>query len=107
MAHVTRLRSTPGGVDIDGYPVVSTTTETELGGVFVAPRQSLEITDRARAGVIVGLTLYGPIDTDIVHTDRLRVDGVLYEVDGEVGQWTQPMSGWRAGLTVALSRVTG
>lgn len=104
---IQRVRTAPGGTDQYGDPMPSTETRTTLEDSFVAPRVSSEVTDAGRAGVIVGLTLFMPPGTDLVHSDQVDVDGVLYEVDGDAGDWTHPMTGWAAGVVAALRRVDG
>lgn len=103
-ATVVRVR----GVALDEYGDPSGSPEEEtLDGCIVAPRTSSDVDDRGRQGVVVGLSLFAPFGTDITHTDQLRVDGVLYEIDGEPGRWKSPFSGWEAGVEVALRRAAG
>lgn len=104
---VTVLRSTPGGYDADGDPVTSTTAEHDIEGCAVAPRTSEPVDGRGRQGVIVGLTLYAPAGADLLHTDQVRIDGVVYEIDGEPGVWRSPYSDTVAGIEVALARGEG
>ena len=99
--------ASPGGRDAHGDPVPGTATDVEIAGAFVAPRESVDVNDVARVGVVVGLTLYLPYGTDIDHGDQVLVDDELYEVDGDAGDWLQPMTGWQAGTTVALKRAAG
>jgi hypothetical protein len=106
-ATVIRVRSAPGGFDVYGDPVASAEARTTLEGCAVAPRSSDEHSDRGRQGVIVGLMLYAPYGTDLLFTDQIEVDGVLYNIDGEVGSWKNPLSTWEAGVEVALSRAAG
>ena len=107
MTTIVIRHATPGGVDQYGDPVSGSSADTEIAGAFVAPRESADVHDVGRVGVIVGLTLYLPYGTDIGHGDQVLVDDVLYEVDGEEGDWLQPMTGWQAGTTVALKRASG
>lgn len=104
---IVRVRGNPGGVDKYGDPVAGTEDRTTLTGAFTAPRESSEITNRGRAGVIVGLTLFAPYDTDLAFTDQIEVDGTLYDIEGEPGRWRNPFSGREAGLQVALVRSSG
>lgn len=110
---IVRVRSSPGGVDQYGDPITSTESREVIPAAFVAPRMSESMAfqgvgnDRSRSGVVVGLTLFVPYGFDLVHTDRVEVDGIPYSVDGEVGAWSQPQTGWRAGSTVALARAAG
>ena len=107
MTTIVIRHTTPGGVDNKGDPVGGTSADTTVAGAFVAPRESTDVNDVGRVGVVIGLTLYLPYDTDIEHGDQVLVDDVLYEVDGEEGDWLQPMTGWQAGTTVALKRASG
>jgi hypothetical protein len=105
---IVRLRASSADTDRYGDPVATGEPErTPLLGAFVAPRESNDINDRGRQGVIVGLTLFAHFGTDIVHTDQIEVDGVIYNVDGEPGQWKNPLTEWEAGCQVALVRAAG
>lgn len=104
---IKRVRHSPGGVDQYGDPVAGTTTLTTITGAFVAPRTTEDIDDRGRTGVIVGLTLFAPYDTDLTYADQIDVDGVVYDIEGEPGRWRNPFTDWKAGIQVALSRAQG
>ena len=140
MTTILRRRENPAGYDNDGDPVAGTVAYAELGGAFLAPRDAAvaaasEVLDTGRQGVVVGLTLYAPANTDLVHTDQIVVadatplrdeagdwllneqgfplfaegveNGVLYDIDGEVALWEHPMTGWRPGIVAALRRAAG
>lgn len=84
----------------------TTTVKTEIpwGPCAVAPRYAIESTDRRVTPLVVGKTVYGPtvaIDSD----DTLVIDGVEYEIDGLPGEWTNPFTGWDAGMEVPIKRV--
>lgn len=102
---IVRVRS--AGVDSLGDPISGDPDRLTLDGAFTAPRSSSDIDDRGRAGVIVGWSLFAPYGTDLLHTDQVEVDGVLYDVDGEIGQWRNPLTGWNAGSETALKRAAG
>lgn len=106
-ATIARIRRTPGGTDDYGDPIEGTESRAVMEDWAVAPRSSSDITDRGRAGVIVGYTLYTPHDADFVHTDLVEVDGDLYEIEGVVGHWKSPLSTWAAGTETALRRAAG
>lgn len=106
-AAVYRLRKDPGGNDRYGDPTSSTTSRTLISAAGVAPRSSSDNDDRGQTGVIVGLSLYLPYGTDIVFTDQIEVDGEPYDIEGEPGSWKSPLSGWEAGVEVALKRAVG
>lgn len=108
----TVVRRTPGGYDEYGDPIESTVVRVDVDGCAWAPRtaggaSSSEIRDRGRQGVIEGLTLYAPAGTDLQPTDQVEVDGVLFDVEGEPGDWRNPFTGRDAGLEVALRRADG
>jgi hypothetical protein len=98
----------------DRYGNVTDTADHAVAGCALAPSSgssgqsaSTEDTDR-RDTVIRGLVLYGPPGADIQATDVIELpDGTRWQVDGDTGSWTSPFSGWRAGVQVSLSRVTG
>lgn len=106
-ATIIRIRRTPGDLDRYGDPATSTETRTTMDGWAVAPRSSSDITDRGRAGVIVGLSLYTPYGADLLQTDLIEVDGELFEIEGTVGKWKSPLSSWEAGTETALRRAQG
>jgi hypothetical protein len=104
---IVRLRKSPGGVDQYGDPIPSTETRKVIAGAFVGPRESSDLSDAGRVGVIIGLSLFAPYDADIAKTDDIEVDGERFTIDGEVGRWRNPFTAWEAGLTAALKRVEG
>lgn len=76
-------------------------------GCAIAPRRSSEETTAGRQGVIVGLTVYLSSDAAVGPHDRLEVRGDMFEVDGEVGVWRSPFTGWAPGVEVNVRRVEG
>lgn len=106
-SNCTAVRIRPPAIDEYGDPVTGDPGRLTIDGATVAPRSSTDITDRGRYGVIVGLSLFAPYDTDIGHGDQVEVDGVLYDVDGEAGPWKSPFTEWEAGIEVALRRAAG
>lgn len=106
-ATVVRLRAAVDGTDRYSNEVKGEPARLMIAGAGVAPRTSSDIGGDGRTGVIVGLTLLAPFGTDIVHADQFEVDGVLYEIDGDAGSWESALTGWEAGVEVALKRVVG
>ena len=105
---VTIVRAAPGGTDAYGDPIPSTTARIDVPGCAFAPRYSSESTDRGRQGVVVGGTVYLPSTAPaVLPSDRIEVRGRLYEVDGEVGEWISPFTGWAPGFEVAVRRAVG
>lgn len=89
------------------------TTHT-IEGWALAPRYSTEPVETGRASVVVGLDAYGPYGADIRAEDVVvpgegagRWAGARFMVDGDPGDWKNPMTGWEAGTVVALVRVKG
>lgn len=82
-----------------------------MPGCGVSPRDSNAAgTNEIRGGrdtVIVGLQLFAPAGTDLRVTDRVRVAGVLYEIDGQPGAFTSPFTGSAGPVVAALELVTG
>ncbi|MFD5221344.1 hypothetical protein ACFWMH_27265 [Streptomyces tendae] len=108
---VVIVRPGPPSEDIYGNDVPGPPTEIPVAGCGIAPRDgsgsgSNEMTG-ARDTVITGLILYAPYGTDIRATDRVRIDGDLYEVDGQAGSYRSPFTGSAGPVVVALELVTG
>ena len=110
---ITVTVSRPSGYTSDGDPLPP--TSHTISGCFVAPSSgdsgqpaSTERTD-LRDTVITGYTLYAPYGADIQATDRIFLPGDLepWQVDGEVGNWQSPFSGWQPGTQASLRRVRG
>lgn len=97
---VTVMRDTLGR---HGDP--ATTATHTIDGCITAPASTSEGDERG-AQVVVGLTLFAPYDADLLPNDRVVVDDVTYDVQGEPGRWASPYSGRRRGLQVALRRTT-
>ncbi len=85
-------------------------TLTEVGtltGCAWAPTTSTE-DDNGRQQVIRGRTLYAPPSSGLTPQHRVRFpDNSVWRVDGEIGSWSSPFSGWAPGDEVHLERVTG
>lgn len=91
----------------DKYGDETPGTEHAIDGCAVYPRTSGESTDQ-RDTVVIGLTLLAPYGVDLKATDKVRLpDGTTYQVDGEPGPWSSPLTGWQPGVQAALERVTG
>lgn len=52
-------------------------------------------------------TLVVPPGTAITATDRVTLDGIVYEVDGEPVTWQSPLTGTQSGIEVTLRKVIG
>lgn len=106
---VVLIGRTVTGRDSDGNDVY-TDTETTLTNCPAWPRTSSELV-QGQDLVIIGLNVLCPPGTNARAVDRARIDAGpnagTYEVDGEPGAWSSPLTGWTPGVQVALTRVTG
>lgn len=106
---IRRIRRATVDHDRHGDPVDIVPDDIiDLPGAFIAPRTSPELVGTpGRQGVVLGLDLYAPPNSDVLRTDLIDADGVTYEVDGAPTVWTKPRTGRRVGMVVALRRATG
>lgn len=106
---VTRIRAgASAGNDRYGNPIPGTPAETTIAGAFFAPGGTQEPVQTGRAAVIAEPEVYFPgLWPDIVPTDRLRIRGAVYEVQGDPGDWESPWSTGLGGLAVRLKKVAG
>lgn len=105
---VDRIR--PGDKDVYGDPSDEEVDTQRIDGASVAPRLSSDTNGEARDGAVVGLTLYAPHGADIVRTDIIVIDEDAlhpYKIDGELGDWSSPLTGSRPGFTADLIRAEG
>lgn len=98
-----------GAVDRYGNPKPGWGDPVPWGVWGVAPRTSSEPDEPGRAPVITGVTVYGPLPCPIGRKDRVRlVDGLTYEVEGDIGVWDKnPHGGSQQGVVVNLERSEG
>lgn len=108
---VTRVRRAPGGRDQYNDPIAGSESRTAITGCAIAPRAEQEPNERGRNGTITGLTLYAPLGTDLLSTDLVQINPAdpddLYEIEGEVGRWTNPFVPTHGGIEAALKRAKG
>lgn len=108
---VTIVRPGPPTHDAYGNDVPGAPVEIDVPGCGISPRSAnaaggTEIV-QGRDTVITGLTLYAPAGTDLRATDRVRIAGVLYEVEGQPGSFRSPFTGGAGPVMAALELVTG
>lgn len=104
---ITVLRDSPGGLDKHNDPVASTTASATIAHCGVAPRYSSEPNTLARNGVIIGFTIFAPSGSDIIYTDRIKIDGLVYDIEGEPANWSSPFTGTEFGMEFAVKRAIG
>lgn len=100
---VTILRAEEADEDSMGNP---TTTDVEIPveGCAFAPGSSAESTATFGGRTDTDGTVYAPSGTVFLPSDRLRIRGVLYTVDGDPQQWINPYSNRAAGVVVNVKR---
>lgn len=81
--------------------------ELEIEGVAIAPGSSTETRTENRTLVASGMSLYGPPGMDVQPQDRIRARSGLWEVDGEVADWLNALTGWNPGAEFTLKKVKG
>lgn len=95
-----------GAADAHGNPVQSWANPVDLKVYTVYPRTSTE-TVPGRDVVYEGLTVLAPSGTDFGPHDRVLWNGDVYEVEGDLGDWTNGPFEWDAGISLNLKRVEG
>lgn len=84
-----------------------TTSSTVVAGVSVRSAGSAENLAEQRDRVTTSLEVLLPPGTAITAYDRLRIRGLLYEVDGTPDPGPDPDTGVAAGVRVNAKRITG
>lgn len=104
---VTRIRRQQSGVDRYGNPTYTTAELAIPGALFAPERDSTEVITVGSTTLSSKPTLYWlKQHPDITSSDRVRVDGVEYDVDGTPSPWRDDLGGTDVGgLVVTLSRV--
>lgn len=103
---VTILSRTVTSQDAYGNDVY-TAVETDVPGCAFAPAGSIELI-QGQNTVIEQPTVYLATGTPApAPTDRLRVRGDLYDVDGKPQEFHNPFTNNTPGPVVRLERVTG
>lgn len=105
---VTRLRGT---TESDGYGGTRTDwsdpDELDIYPCAVAPLVEEELLARGREGITEAWTVYAPYKSDIRASDRIRYDGMDFDVDGVPGNWRSPFTGSEFGMAVRIVRIEG
>lgn len=107
---ITRIRA---GVVLDPYSNEETgldwdaVIETDIANVALEPRPSSEPVQDARNAVTSGFTLYAWRAVDLTPADKVRMRGVVYDIDGEPADWRNPYSGRLVGTIIQTKAVDG
>lgn len=107
---ITVTTVTQSGTDDYGDPVTTSTSITRNGAF--APAIGYESTNGQDQVVSQPQALFtGQAAVDVAavisSTSSLTVRGLVYQVDGDPGDWRSPFTGWHAGLAVPLKRTAG
>lgn len=81
--------------------------ELELVGVAIAPSTGTETQSADRNTTTVPMSLYGESGMDVQPHDRIRARTGLWEVEGEVADWMNPLTGWAPGAEFRVKKVKG
>lgn len=81
--------------------------EAPLDGVAIAPSSSQETTTDDRTTTTTRMSLYGPPGMDVLAKDRIVARSGLWEVDGEVADYRNALTGWNPGVEFAIRKVVG
>lgn len=103
---VTILRRTAAGQDRYGSTTY-TIAEVPVPGCAVRPLGSQENLGEQRDQTITNVEVIMPPGTVVTVIDRLRIRGLLYEIDGVPTDQVSSNTGARPGVRVIARRVTG
>src|SRR5690606_16290841 len=78
--------------------------ETVFSRAGVAPGVSDESWQVGRNPVDTVYTVFLPFGSDVTAQDRMLVRGELFEVNGDVADWRNPLTGTEFGTVVPLKR---
>lgn len=107
---ITVTTVTQSGTDDYGDPVTTSTSIVRTGAF--APAIGFESTngqDQVVSQPQAFFTGQDAVDVAAVidSASMLTIRGLVYQVDGDPGDWRSPFTGWQAGLVVPLKRTTG
>lgn len=96
-----------GNTVLDWSP--SAVSRATVGGLNIQPASQMESTDPTRTAVVTGWRVQSEPGTapDIRAADRLEWRGLTLEVDGEVGEWPDPLTGQPHHIEFTMKRSTG
>lgn len=86
------------------------TTEADYENCAMVPRtpdEGREPLISGRSPVYIGVYIVGPYDMQVGPRDRVRVNGELFEVEGDPVKWQSPLTGSVLGTQVNLLRMEG
>ncbi|MCC9154904.1 hypothetical protein LZP81_30805 [Streptomyces parvulus] len=80
-----------------------------IGSLNIQPTTQTETEDPTRTAVVTGWHVHSAEGTrpDITAADRLKWRGMTLEVDGEVAEWPDPLTGAVHHIEFTMVRATG
>lgn len=102
---ITLHRGTVTGQDrygVDEY----TPVDVDVPGCVVWPRTSAE-TVQGQDLVITGITVFAPAGTVVQPTDKVTVGGETFDVVGDPGVFSSPLTGTTSGVELQLVKAAG
>jgi hypothetical protein len=102
---VTLIKRSVNGTDGYGNDTYGETT-VKVSPCVIQPSGSTEDiqwTDE----VATDLTVFMPYGTDVDAVDAVDINGVRYEVQGDVSSWVSPFSGKTSPIQMRVRKVTG
>lgn len=94
-----------GVEDAHGNPTDEWAEPVDVNVYGYGPRY--DSTEPGGTQVIVGLKVLAPKELVASAQDQFVVDGQRYDVDGELGDWTNGPFGFQPGIEINLKRVEG
>lgn len=103
----TSDRGNPNGTVLDWSPAA--VDRLTLPPLNIQPRIQTEATEPDRTPVVTGWRVQSDegVDLDVTALDRIEWAGLLYEVDGDVARWPDPITGGLHHVEFSIVRVTG
>lgn len=102
---VQRVRRTRSGENALGQPTYTETVKNVAVCSIQPTNQSEQYTAALAGRTVTDLKITCPTN-DFQANDAVVVDGVTYEVDGQIADYTHGWHGWKPGYTIRLRRVT-
>lgn len=79
----------------------------DLEGVAIAPSTGTETRTENRNTTTTDMSLYGAPGIDVLPHDRIRARSGLWQVEGEVADWKNALTGWNPGVEFRIRKVVG
>lgn len=100
-------RGNPDGTVLDWSS--NAVDRADLPPLNIQPSIQSETTEAGRTPVLTGWRVQADhgVDLDVTAADRIEWDGLLYEVDGEIARWPDPVGEDLDHVEFNIKRVTG